>query len=457
MLIRSRRDFLRSSVRSAAVLGAGSMLAKFGEMNAFASSSSGYQALVCIYLQGGNDGHNTIIPIATAQQNYSQYQKSRPSLALSQGSLSSIMSGSDTYGLHPSMTEMHGLYNQGHAAVLANVGNLVTPITRTAYQSNIVSMLPQALFSHTDQTTQWQSAIPNSIASSGGWGGRIADFMASRNSSATFPPVSAMTNCGIFCTGKSTSPAAVPPPNSASSATGIATLSSLENFPSTAAGMQQLLNFDNGLQLVQAGNQIMTKGTQYANTLSALLTKSNINTPFPAQNALAAQLQTVANVMSVRSELGLNRQIFFCQLAGFDTHASQPAEHALLLKQLSQAVAAFYQATQELGISQEVTTFTISEFGRTLSPNGNNGTDHAWGNHHFIVGGGVKGGKMYGSFPELALGGTLDANTRGTIIPTTAISQYGATLAQWFGVPSASIGSIFPNIGNFHTNNLGFV
>ncbi len=456
MLIRSRRDFLRSSVRSATVLGTGSILAKFGEMNALASSNSSYQALVCIYLQGGNDGHNTVIPIATAQQSYSQYQKSRPALALSQGSLHTIMSGNDTYGLHPSLSEIQGLYNQGKAAVLANVGNLVTPIDRTAYQSNNLSLLPQALFSHTDQTTQWQSAIPNSIASSG-WGGRMADFMQSQNSSAVFPPISAMTNCGIFCTGKSTSPAAVPPPNAAGAATGIATLSSLESFPSTAAGMQQLLSFDNGLQLVQSGNQILTQGTKYANTLTTLLAKPNVRTPFPQQNALAAQLQTVANVMSVRSELGLNRQIFFCQLAGFDTHASQPDVHSALLAELSQAVAAFYQATQELGISQEVTTFTISEFGRTLSPNGNNGTDHAWGNNHFILGGGVKGGKFYGNFPELALGGSLDANTRGTMIPTTSISQYGATLAQWFGVPSKSVGSIFPNIGNFKTNNLGFV
>jgi len=455
MFIRSRREFLRASVRSAAALGAGSVLAKFGEMNALAATQSGYQALVCIYLQGGNDGHNTIIPLSTAQQNYSLYQKVRQGLALPQSSLHTILNGSDSYGLHSSLPELQALYNEGKAAVLANVGNLVAPIDRAVYQSNNLALLPTALFSHTDQTTQWQSAIPNSIASSG-WGGRIADYMQSQNSSAIFPPVSAMTGCGLFCTGKETSPATVPPPNG-SGGTGMATVSGVQFAPSTAVGMQQLLTFDNGLQLVQAGNSILTRGSNYANTLTGLLKSSNITTPFPGNNALAAQLQTVANVMSVRSELGLNRQIFFCQLAGFDTHGLQKSTQEALLTQLSQAVAAFYTATQELGISQEVTTFTISEFGRTLTPSGSDGSDHAWGNHHFIIGGGVKGGKFYGDFPALTVGSNIDANNRGTFIPTTGIAQYGATLAEWFGVPAASVGTIFSNIGKFSSSNLGFL
>ena len=455
MFVRSRRDFLRASVRSAAALGAGSVLAKFGEMNALASTQPGYQALVCIYLQGGNDGHNTVIPISTAQQNFSLYQKTRQGLALPQSSLHTVLNGSDSYGLHPNLPEIQSLYNEGKAAVLANVGNLVTPIDRATYLTNNLSLFPSALFSHTDQTTQWQSAMTNSIASSG-WGGRIADYMQSKNSSAIFPPVSAMAGCGLFCTGKETYPAAVPPAQG-SGATGIATLTGLQWAPSTATGMQQLLTFDNGLQLVQAGNSSLSRGNQYANTLTGLLKSSNITTAFPSNNALAAQLLTVANVMSVRSELGLNRQIFFCQFGSFDTHGSQKETQQALLTQLSQAVSAFYTATQELGISQEVTTFTVSEFGRTLTPSGADGSDHAWGNHHFIVGGGVKGGKFYGQFPTLAVGSSIDANERGTFIPTTGIAQYGATLAEWFGVPSASISSIFPNIGNFSSSNLGFL
>jgi uncharacterized protein (DUF1501 family) len=457
MLIRSRRDFLRSTVKSAAALGAGSVLAKFGEMNALAAGSSAYQALVCIYLQGGNDGHNTIIPIATAQQTYSLYQQTRQGLALPQASLLGIQNGSDSYGLHPSIPELQGLYKQGKAAVLANVGNLVAPIDRAAYQSNNLSLVPTALFSHTDQATQWQSAIPNSLGKSG-WGGRIADAMQAQNSGATFPSVSSMAGCGLFCTGQETSPASVPPPNGNNGATGMANLLGPSYYGSaTAADMQQLLSFDNGLQLVQANNGIMTRGNTYANTLSGLLTTSKITTAFPASNPLAAQLLTVANVMSVQSQLGLNRQIFFCQLGSFDTHASQHATQQTLLKQLSQAVAAFYNATLELGISQQVTTFTVSEFGRTLTPSGNDGSDHAWGNHHFVLGGAVNGGQFYGSFPELAVGSSIDANNRGTFIPTTSIAQYGATLAQWFGVSPTNISSIFPNIGNFSSSDLGFL
>jgi len=457
MLIRTRRDFLKTSLRSATALGAASVLAKFGEMNALAQSSSGYQALVCIYLQGGNDGHNTVIPIATAQQNYSQYQQTRGGLALAQGSLLSIQNGSDSYGLHPSLAEIQSLYNQGSAAVLANVGNLVTPIDRAAYLSNNLTLVPTALFSHSDQTNQWQSAIPNSVATTG-WGGRIADYMQSQNGSATFPPVSSIAGCGLFCNGQQTFPATVPPPYGGSNGvTGMVTLTGIDYAPSTATGLQQLLTFDNGLQLVQAGNGVLSRGQNYATTLTGLLQTSSLTTKFPANSTLAAQLQTVANVMSVRSELGLTRQIFFCQLGSFDTHGFQLETQQALLQQLSQAVLAFYEATQEMGISQNVTTFTASEFGRTLSPSGNDGSDHAWGSHHFIVGGGVQGGKFYGSFPALVLGGENDANSRGTMIPTTAIAQYGATLAQWFGVPSANLSSVFPNIANFSAANLGFL
>lgn len=456
MLIRSRRDFLRDTLRSATALGAMSALAKFGEMNAFAAGQSGYQALVCIYLGGGNDGHNMVIPVSTALQNYSLYQQSRQGLALPQSSLNLIANGSDTYGLHPCLLELQGLYNQGKAAVLANVGNLVQPIDRTSYQSNDRAIIPSALFSHSDQNNQWQTAIPNGIASSG-WGGRVADQMQSQNSSAQFPPIASTAGCGLFCTGQQSYAATVPPPSSGSTnATGMAVLNGIQNAPSTATGFQQLLTFDNGLQLVQASNGILSRGNNYANTLTSLLQTSNITTVFPA-NSLAAQLKTVANVMSVRSELGLSRQIFFCQLGGFDTHSNQHQSQKVLYAQLSQALLAFYQATQELGIDQQVTTFTASEFGRTLNPSGNDGSDHAWGSHHIILGGGVQGGNIYGEFPLLALGGPNDANNRGTMIPTSAISQYGATLAQWFGVSAANLPAVFPNIGNFSSSNLGFL
>ena len=282
--------------------------------------------------------------------------------------------------------------------------------------------------------------------------------MQSQNSGAVFPPITTTSSCGLFCTGQQTFPATVPPPVSGlPGVTGMATVNGIQNAPATATGMQQLLIFDNGLQLVQSGNGIVIRGSSYANTLTGLLQSSTLTKQFPAGNQLAAQLQTVANVMSVRSQLGLSRQIFFCQLGSFDTHGQQLETQQQLLQQLSQAVNAFYQATQELGIDQNVTTFTASEFGRTLTPSGTDGSDHAWGNHHFVLGGGVQGGKFYGDFPSLVLGSDNDANTRGTLIPSTAISQYGATLAQWFGVSAANLPNIFPNIANFSSSNLGFL
>ena len=456
MSIRSRREFLKDSIRSITALSGLGTLAKFGEINALAAGS-GYQAMVCIFLAGGNDGHNTVVPLSTAQQNYSLYQAGRQTLALPQASLLPIANGNDAYGLHPSLVEIQSLYNQGKASVLANVGMLVQPISRAAYLSNNSAIVPASLFSHSDQTSQWQTAIPNGIASSG-WGGRMTDVLQPQNSAAIFPPITTTSSCGLFCTGQQTFPATVPPaPGGNSAPSGMATLNAIQNAPATAAGMQQLLAFDNGLQLVQAGNGVLTRGNNYANTLTGLLATVSLKTPFPANNPLAAQLRTVANVMAVRNQLGLTRQIFFCQLGSFDTHGAQLETQQPLLQQLSQAVSAFYQATQELGIDQAVTTFTASEFGRTLTPSGTDGSDHAWGSHHFVIGSSVQGGKFFGQFPLLAPGGDDDANSRGVLIPTTAVDQYGATLAKWFGVNAGSLPSVFPNIANFSSANLCFL
>jgi uncharacterized protein (DUF1501 family) len=449
MLIRSRRSFLQDTLKSVTALGAIGAMSKFGEMNALAAGPN-YQALVCIFMAGGNDGHNTVIPLTTAAQNYSLYAGNRGPLALAQGSLLPIPAGSDTYGLHPSMPEIQSLYNAKKAAILANVGMLVEPTNRTSYlAANGNNTVPAFLFSHSDQTTQWQTSIPNGVASSG-WGGRIADSLQSANSSANFPAVTSISGCGLFCTGQQTLPVTVP-------SSGPVQLTGILNNPNRAQAMQQLLTFDNGVQLVQAGNGIVTRGSNFANTLASQIGSVTINTPFPASNPLGDQLLMVAKLIGLRNTLGLTRQIFFCNLGGFDTHGSQLETQIVLLQQLSQAVSAFYAATQELAVDSQVTTFTASEFGRTLSPNGNDGTDHAWGNHHFIIGSGVQGGQMYGSYPSLAFGSPNDTNTRGTLIPTSSVDQYAATLAQWFGVPTSGLSAIFPNIGNFPTSNLGFL
>jgi uncharacterized protein (DUF1501 family) len=446
MLIHSRREFLRDAIRSVSAMGALSALAKFGEMNALAAGSSGYQALVCIFLSGGNDGHNTVVPLTTSQQSYAPYLSARGDLAIPQSSLLPIANGSDVYGLHPSLPEIQSLYNAGHAAVLANVGMLVQPLTRDTYKTAGSSMLPNALFSHSDQAGQWQSSVPTGLGSTG-WGGRIADMLQSSNAGATFPAMTSTNGSSLFLTGHQSFAANVP--------TGSATLLNYGN-SARQAGLQQLLTFDNGLQLVQAANATLGRGQSYANALSAALASATLTTQFPSGNPLASQLQTVARIIKVRSALGLSRQIFYCELDGFDTHSGQLSIQTGLLQQLSQAVFAFYQATQELGVDQYVTTFTASEFGRSLAPN-STGTDHAWGSHHFVIGTGVKGGRFFGQFPLLALGGEDDATGTGALIPTSSVDQYGATLAQWFGVPAGSVSAIFPNIGNFSTSNLGIL
>jgi uncharacterized protein (DUF1501 family) len=351
------------------------------------------------------------------------------------------------------MPEIAALYNAGNAAVVANTGMLVQPITQAQYLGGNPAILPAQLFSHSDQSNQWQTAIPNGAASAG-WGGGIADSVASYNSGATFAPVTSTGGCGLFCTGQQTSPATVPP-------SGAAVLQGA-NGP-RAAAFQQLLTFTNGLQLVQAANSNLSRGVSYSQALTAALATATINTSFPASE-LGQQLLTVAKIMKVQQTLGIYRQVFFCQLGGFDTHGGQLPIQQQLLTDLSQSVSQFYQATtQELAMGGNVVTFTASEFGRTLQSNGSGGTDHAWGGHHFVIsqgansGGSLQGGKFFGQFPSLALGGPNDANTRGTLIPTTSVEQYASTMATWFGLTPANLATVFPYLANFPTTNLGFL
>ncbi len=453
MLIRSRRDFIKAAVTSVGALGA---FAKFGEMNALASTTAPYQALVCIFMAGGNDGNNMVIPITTSLQNYSVYAQGRQNLAQPLAGLQGpIQNGADTYGLHPLMPEMAALYNAGNAAILANVGMLVQPTTKQIFQSNNLALLPAQLFSHSDQTNQWQSAIPNTTVSTG-WGGRVEDnLQAQYNANASFAPITSTGGCGLFCTGQQTVAATVPPG-------GTSLLQGTTN-AARLTGLQQLMTFDNGLKLVQAANATFGRGISFSQTLTNALKSVNLKSVFPT-SSIGQQLQTVAQIISIQSALGVNRQIFFCQLGSFDTHGAQLGTQDPLLQQLSQAVGAFYNAlSTEIGQDKNTVTFTASEFGRTLQPNGNAGSDHAWGNHHFIISTGTKnggpllGGQIFGKFPSLVLSGPDDANARGTLVPTTSVDQYAATLAQWFGVAAANVNGIFSYVGNFPTSNLGFL
>jgi uncharacterized protein (DUF1501 family) len=446
----TRRDLLRLACCSAAGATMVGGLSKFGLMSAFAQGTTDYKALVCIFLFGGNDGNNMVIPI---DSRYAAYQQARAVLAIPQGQLLPLQSGGQAaYALHPSMPELQGLFNtQKNLAILTNVGTLIQPTTQAAYKA--YKNLPQNLYSHSDQQDQWQSAQLAGTPLSG-WAGKVADAVQTAyNNAAQFPPILSISGNPIFCTGITSQPFTMDPGQTPG----------LQGFDSSAASQarfaatQQLLTFDSGLSMVQAANGVTGQAVKFSVVLSnALKNIPALQTQFPT-DYLSQQLQQVAQVIAARSALGVNRQIFFCSYGGFDTHGDQLTQHVSLLTKVSKSMSAFYQATQELGVTNQVTSFTLSEFGRTLEPGTNGGTDHAWGNHQLILGGAVKGNTVYGTFPTLALGGPDDADQNGRWIPTTALDQYGATLATWFGVSAANLASIFPNLANFPTSNLGFM
>ncbi|HKF39809.1 MAG TPA: DUF1501 domain-containing protein [Candidatus Acidoferrum sp.] len=444
----TRRDLLRLACCSAAGASLVSGLSKFGLVSALAQGTSDYKALVCIFMFGGNDSNNMIVPI---DSRYTQYVQARSVLALPQSQLLPLQTnGQANYGMHPNMPEMQGYFNQKNLAVLANVGTLVQPTTKAQYQA--YQNLPENLYSHSDQQDQWQSAQLAGTPVSG-WAGKVADNVQTFNASAQFPPILSISGNPIFCTGITSRPFTINPGQPPG----------LQGFDQTAASQarytatQQLLTFDSGLSMVQAANSVTGQAVKFAQVLStALQNITPLQTKFPS-NYLGQQLQQVAQVIAARSALGVQRQIFFVSYGGFDTHADQLPQQVQLLTYVSQSMSAFFQATQELGVANQVTSFTLSEFSRTLEPGSNGGSDHAWGSHQLILGGAVQGNQIYGTFPTLALGGPDDADQNGRWIPTTALDQYAATLATWFGVPAVNLPSIFPNLANFPSSNLGFM
>ena len=459
----SRRDFIRLSCCSAAGAALATGMGRFGLVNAYAQGPT-YKALVCIFLFGGNDGNNTVIPFDTA--GYNAYLTARGdsvanplvALGLPQASLRQINVKTVTnqpykaYALHPQMPEVQNLFNTSKAAVVANVGTLIKPTSQTQYLQRLVQ-LPTALFSHSDQQNQWQTSAPNSLGSSG-WAGRTADKTQGFNANVSFPMIVSVSGANIFATGLATRPAAVNPGQN----------SAFNGDSNQLGAMQNLITLDSGVSLVQAASSITGFAFADSNALGAALThKTAFNTNFPA-TSIAQQLLQVAQIIQVRAFLSpntINRQIFFCSMGGFDTHNHQLPDQGTLLSQLSAAMNAFYMATIEMGVDSQVTTFTLSDFGRTLQPSSGAGSDHAWGSHHIVVGGAVHGGDMYGTYPTLSLGGPNDTSTgtsgRGRWIPTTAADQYAATLATWFGVAPADLPYVFPDLSNFSVNNLGFM
>jgi len=436
-----------------AAAGNAAALRPFGALNALAQGTTGYKALVCIFLFGGNDANNTLVPFDTA--GYANYAKIRGPLAIPQTGTGALLQlgGMPNFALNPNLPDIAALFNSNNVALVTNVGTLTEPTTKAQYLA-AGTTLPTNLFSHPDQQLEWQNAS-QSGATSTGWAGRIADQLNSAyNSGAQVPMITSVAGDTLFCNGGASTPVSVSPGNLGAAQCSEGTT----ECGAQLATAQALLSFNSGLTLVQADNSITTNAYSYAKTLSAAVQSvTPLKTVFPTANGLASQLQQIAQIIQVRAALGVSRQIFFCGVGNFDTHSNQLALQNLLLSQISPAMAAFYAATVEMGVQSSVTSFTMSDFSRTFQPNSNTGSDHAWGAHHMVMGGAVKGGQMYGTFPTLTLGGPDDSGTNGRWVPSTGSVQYAATLASWFGVSAAQMPLVFPNIGSFASSNLGFV
>jgi uncharacterized protein (DUF1501 family) len=472
----SRRDFIRNGCCAAAAFGVAASFERFSLLSALAQSPSNYRALVCIFLFGGNDGNNLIAPIVDAGIpagfRYSDYlairgDQSAGGLALPISGAGSLLpitaataqpSGVRDFGLHPSLVQSQGLFNLQRVAVVANMGMLNEPLTRAEYL-NRSKPRPANLFSHSDQQQQWQTSHPDGFGVTG-WAGRTADYVNPIfNTGAQYPPITTVAGTVIFCTGSQTSPFALAPTtNPASIGLAVSGRGSAEA-NARVLSFQQLLGFDTGISLVQSASSITGAALQQSAALSAALQGiSPLQTVFPS-TSIGNQLAQVARILKARTSLDANlqRQIFFCSMGGYDTHTGQIADQANLLAQLDAAMKAFYDATLELNISSDVTTFTLSEFGRALKPASGAGSDHGWGGHQLVMGGAVLGGDVYGRMPEMALSGPDDSSSSGRWIPTTSVDQFGATLARWFGVPDAHLPAIFPNLPNFPQQTLPFL
>jgi uncharacterized protein (DUF1501 family) len=496
----SRRDFLRRSGQLAltgTALPFALNLAAIGEAAAFNAPGTDYKALVCVFMFGGNDYANTVIPYDDVS--YDKYHAIRGGGATGQGAAGiaiakaalaptllvpttaplDVLGQPRQYALHPSMTGLAGLFNAGHAAVQLNVGPLVKPTTRAQYNSanRTLNPLPPQLFSHNDQQSIWQSSRPE--GSKVGWGGNMGDLVVppspSLNSNSLFTGISVSGNA-VFLSGD----AALQYQVSTSGAIKIrpATDTTVYGSSTVRSTLNTLIRQTSGTHKLENDyNAVTARALDSEAAISSALALPALTTVFPADN-LSQQMKMVARLINGRALLGNRRQVFFVSIGGFDLHDNLIAQHPTILGRVSDAMTAFYNATVEMGVASQVTSFTASDFGRTLASNGD-GSDHGWGSHHVVVGGAVNGKAFYGTPPPInTTDGTVVGGTRvysaeeqwhvgqGRLLPSTSVDQYAATMAQWFGVdPVTEMAGVLPNISNFgvaaghpdYPSDLGFL
>ncbi len=447
----SRRRFLR---HTGALAACGLVPALGGLAHvARAQAAAPYRAIVCVFLEGGNDGNNTVVPY----DDYANYAAGRRNggsgAALARAELVPIAPTNLTrkFGLHPQLDMLAPLFEQKKLAVVANVGTLVAPITKADYLAG--RNRPRNLFSHSDQQLATQGQIAGALVPSG-WGGRAIDAIGGGNDGRGIPGMVSLAGDALFTQGVSSLPVAL----SRFGSFGVGDDSAEAQIRNAA--LARILAADRDNLIVAQAQEVMALAVRSSEALTGALSGDNavIDEAFAGVNSgLGDQLYQAARLIAARHALGVTRQGFFTEMGGYDTHNDQRGEQARRFDELGPALAAFQKAMDALGVAGEVTTFTLSDFNRTFRINANAGTDHAWGAPQLVLGGAVKGGAMYGAYPDLTMGGPDDASDYGAWIPTTSFDQYGATLAQWFGVQEAALGAVFPNLAAFPVRNVGFM
>jgi uncharacterized protein (DUF1501 family) len=453
----NRRDFLKTTGAAAAATMAATPGLSYAQMIGGGAPFGDYKALVCVFLFGGNDSFNMLVPRSNAE--YNVYQTSRQNLAIAQEDLlpiNPLTSDGVDYGVHPAMASLQQLFDSGSAAFAANVGPLIEPTTRDQYFNQSVALPPQ-LFSHNDQQDQWLSLRGKSVSNTG-WAGRMADLIRENVAAQQMA-----TNSSLF--GNNTFQAADETVAYVMGPSGPDTFAFMSSDPGEGLLYEQgqafgsIINAQFASVYERGFAEVQRRAIANAETVTAAITAAEdsgqITTAFPA-GQLGTQLRTVAHLIASRDLLQMERQIFFVAMGGFDSHDNQNDDQPGLLANISESIAAFYAAmNNDLGIADEVTTFTQSDFGRTLTSNGD-GTDHAWGGNQIIVGDAVVGQELYGTYPLLQIGGPDDVGG-GRMIPTTSADQFAATLARWFGIPDVDLDIVAPNIDNFAQRDLGFM
>ena len=454
----SRRDFIKtSSAAAAAAAFASTPGLAYTQVIGTTVPFNDYRALVCVFLHGGNDSFNMLVPNTGPE--YDIYAASRQNLSIAKADLLpinpvSLTPGSEAFGLHPMMGRLQALFEAGNAAFVANVGPLVEPTTKIEYQNQSV-ILPSQLFSHNDQQAQWNS-LKGANTSKTGWAGRMADLIRSNVANQKMATNASLYGTSLFQSADETIAYVM-------GQTGPLQFEGFSTDPDNIL-FDQRLAFQRVVEaqydsIYERGfADIQARAIDAADSVSMAIRDAEasgaISTVFP-NTPLGRQLETVAKLIYSRNQLDMQRQIFFVGIGGFDSHDNQNLDQPDLLGGISESIAAFYDATFEIGVPDSVTTFTQSDFGRTLTSNGD-GTDHAWGGNQVVVGGAVKGRDIYGNYPVLEIGGPEDVGG-GRMIPATSADQYAATLAKWFGIPDIDLDVVAPNLGNFAERDLGFM